>query len=134
MTPTLTVATHFLRHDRLSVREEVAAAAAGQLRALREAGGTVLFGTDLGAVDADPRPEYAALASAGMGFREVLASLTTDPAAHFGGGERTGRLAPGFQADVTVAGGAGGDPALDPCALADVRWTVRSGNVVYVSV
>lgn len=130
LTPTLTVATHFLRHDRLSVREEVAKAAAGQLRAWREAGRMVLFGTDLGAVDADPRGEYGAMAAAGMGFREVLASLTTDPAAHFGAGERSGRLAPGFPADVTVIGG---DPATDPRALADVRWTVRGGSVVYGS-
>jgi imidazolonepropionase-like amidohydrolase len=128
LTPTLTVHPHFLRHDRLSAREAAAEAAAEQLRDWREAGGTVLFGTDLGAVDPDPRPEYAAMASARMTFADVLASLTTDPAACFAGGERTGRLAPGFRADVTVSSG---QAARDVRALADVRWTIRAGRVIY---
>jgi imidazolonepropionase-like amidohydrolase len=128
LTPTLTVLQHFLRHDRLSARKGAAEAAGDQLRDWREAGGTILFGTDLGAVGPDPRDEYGAMAAAGMAFEDVLASLTTDPAARFARGERTGRLAPGFRADVTVVAG---DPTADPAALAEVRWTIRAGRVIF---
>jgi len=78
------------------VRARSASTSTGQLRAWRGAGGTVVFGTDAGGMnDYDPSDEYALMAEAGMTFRELLAALTTTPAAIFGGTATTGRIAPG---------------------------------------
>ncbi len=84
LTPTLWLWKYFLRHDRVSTQEHLVETAVGQLRTWIAAGGTVLFGTDLGAVDSDPSEEYALMAEAGMSFRQILASLTTTPAERFG--------------------------------------------------
>ena len=128
LTPTLGLWNQFARHDRVSARERIAVAAAGQLRAWIEAGGTVLFGTDMGAVDPDPSPEYTSMAEAGMTFTEILASLTTAPAERFGDSQRLGRIAPGFHADIAVFEG---DPSRDIRALAKARYTVRAGRVIH---
>jgi imidazolonepropionase-like amidohydrolase len=128
LTPTLALWNHFARHDRVSARERVAGVAAGQLRAWIEAGGTVLFGTDLGAVGPDPSPEYASMAEAGMTFRQILASLTTAPAERFGESQRLGRIAPGLQADIAVFEG---DPSRDIRALSKARYTLRAGKVIH---
>ncbi|MGE5049277.1 MAG: amidohydrolase family protein [Deltaproteobacteria bacterium] len=128
LTPTLALWKSWLRHDRISTRGRIADAAGGQLRAFIAAGGTVLFGTDLGAVDPDPRDEYALMAGAGMGFREVLASLTTAPARRFAGARRIGRVAAGFEADLAVLER---DASTDPGALAAVRYTIRGGQVIH---
>ena len=128
LTPTLTIWKHFLRHDRLSTQEQVAKTAAGQLAAWIQFGGTVLFGTDLGAVDPDPTEEYASMAEAGMSFPQILASLTTAPANQFGESEQTGRIAPGFQADLVVLKR---DPSKDVRALARVQYTLRAGKIIH---
>jgi imidazolonepropionase-like amidohydrolase len=128
LTPTLTLWRYFLRHDRLSIREPILDAAIGQLRAWLAVGGTVLFGTDLGAVDPDPGEEYALMARAGMGFGQILASLTTAPAGRFGESHRRGRIAPGLEADLVVLKD---DPSRDLKALGVVRYTLRSGKVIY---
>jgi imidazolonepropionase-like amidohydrolase len=91
-------------------------------------GGTVLFGTDLGAVDPDPSEEYALMAEAGMNFRRILASLTTAPAELFGKSQQLGRIAPGFHADLVVLKD---DPSMNPRALAEVKYTLRDGKVIY---
>src|SRR4030095_12218683 len=78
--PTLTIWRYLRRHDRLSLQEQGSGATPRQLRAWQTAGGTVLFGTDAGAVPADPSEEYALMAEAGLSFRPILASLTTAPA------------------------------------------------------
>ena len=94
-----------------------------------EAGGTVLFGTDVGYMsEYDPTREYALMAAAGMSFRQVLAALTTAPAARFGESNQLGRIAPGLTADLTVMRG---DPAIDIEALADVQYTLRDGRIIY---
>jgi imidazolonepropionase-like amidohydrolase len=128
LTATLTLWQHFLRHDRASVRDQVVDTGVGQLGAWVAAGGTVLFGTDLGAVDPDPGAEYALMARAGMTFPQILASLTTAPAQRFGEPRRRGRVAPGFQADLAVLGD---DPSRDIQALAAVRYTLRDGKVLW---
>ncbi|HEX6737710.1 MAG TPA: amidohydrolase family protein, partial [Vicinamibacteria bacterium] len=127
LTPTLALWQGTMRHDRLGAQESLVATAVGQLRAWVEAGGTVLFGTDAGAIGYDPREEYALLSAAGMGFPQVLASLTTAPAERFGRSPG-GRIAPGLPADLVVLEG---DPARDLSALAAVRYTLRAGKVVY---
>jgi imidazolonepropionase-like amidohydrolase len=100
-----------------------------QLRAYAEAGGTVLFGTDVGYTDRfDTSGELRLMAQAGMSFPQILASLTTAPAARFGRGDLGGRIVPGMEGDLTVVSG---DPASDVTALARVRYTVRGGRVIY---
>jgi len=102
LTPTLTLWQYYLRHDRASTQQKTVDTALGQLRAWIAVDGDVLFGTDLGAVDYDPAPEFALMRQAGMSFRQILASLTTVPAARFGEGKRLGRVAAGYLADLAV--------------------------------
>ena len=128
LVPTLKLWNDFLRHDRVSMQERVVQAAVEQLRAWRDAGGAVLFGTDLGAVGCDPAREYVLMAGAGMDFDEILASLTTVPAQTFGCADRLGRIAAGFQADLAVFDA---DPANSAENLARVTATMRAGAFVY---
>src|SRR5207247_2448886 len=56
------------------------------------AGGQILFGTDVGYLThSDPSREYEFDGRAGLTWREILASLTTNPAARFREGSRPGR-------------------------------------------
>ncbi len=130
LTPTLALWKYFMRHDRLALQENITSTALEQLRSWSAAGGTVLFGTDLGAVDYDPAEEYALMTRAGMSFSAILASLTTSPAEQFGESARLGRIAPGVQADLIVLRG---DPSADIHALADVRQTLRNGRIIFDS-
>ena len=118
VTPTLTLWKYYTRHDRISIQEQTTNTAVAQLRAWIAAGGEVLFGTDLGAVDYDPGEEYALMRAAGMTFRQILASLTTAPAGRFGESKRLGRIAAGFDADLVVLRG---DPAKNIAALTAVE-------------
>jgi imidazolonepropionase-like amidohydrolase len=128
LTPTLTVWKDLLRHDRISMQEQATRVAVGQLQAWVAAGGTVLFGTDLGAVGYDPAEEYKLMADAGMSFRQILASLTTAPAETFGASANRGRLTSGAAADLTIVRG---DPSKDIRALASVQYALRDGNIIY---
>ena len=65
--------------------------------------------------------------TAGLSYAQILASLTTAPARRFGAA-RAGRLTRGADADVVVVNGA---PERDIRALADVRYTIRAGRVIY---
>ena len=127
--PTLQLWQYELRHDRISDREQFVAVGVGQLRDWAAAGGTVLFGTDVGYMgDYDPSQEYALMAKAGMNFRQILASLTTAPAERFGESQQQGRIAAGFAADLVVLAS---DPSIDVRAFAAVRYTIRNGEVIY---
>ncbi|HYL26528.1 MAG TPA: amidohydrolase family protein [Candidatus Nitrosotalea sp.] len=126
--PTLMVWKSLLRHDRISTQERAVATAVEQLRAWLECGGTLLFGTDLGAVEYDPREEYALMAEAGATFRTVLASLTTLPAQLFMGSKRFGEVAVGNPADLVVLEA---DPAQSIEAFASARCTLRAGEILH---
>jgi imidazolonepropionase-like amidohydrolase len=116
MVPTLTVIG-----ENAGVRDEV--------RQFRQAGGVVLFGTDAGYIqNYNPGAEYEWLARAGLGWQDILAALTTSPAAVFGDSARRGQLARGMAGDVVVLRA---DPAADVRAFADVRATIRAGRVIY---
>jgi imidazolonepropionase-like amidohydrolase len=128
LTPTLWIWKWYARHDRQSAQDKTVNTEVEQLRAWIASGGTVLFGTDLGAVDPDPTEEYMLMAKAGMDFRQILASLTTAPADRFGKSESLGRVAAGLQADLVVLKS---DPSKDIHALADVLYTLRDGNIIY---
>jgi len=63
-----------------------------------------------------------------MSFHQILESLTTNPAQRFGYSNHTGRIAKGMDADLVVLRA---DPAQDATAFSKVRYTIRSGNVIY---
>jgi imidazolonepropionase-like amidohydrolase len=128
LTPTLTIWKYFARHDRISVQDQIVSTEIGQLRAWLASGGTVLFGNDLGAVDYDPTEEYVLMAEAGMGFRQILASLTTAPAERFGESKKLGRIAEGLEADLAVLKD---DPSRNIRALAAVQYTLRGGKIIH---
>ncbi len=91
--------------------------AVDNLRRLRAAGATVLYGTDYGNTTTpgiDPR-ELALLAQAGLDGDAILAAATTAPAAYWGWSD-LGRLAPGQAASFLVVSR---DPRTDPTILAD---------------
>ena len=126
--PTLSFWRYQMRHDRISAADAVEESAVGQLRSWVAAGGTVLYGTDLGWVTIyDPTVEYVLLAKA-MTFPQILASLTTAPAERFGDSAKLGRIAPGFIADLTVVRA---DPTKDIRALSAIDYTIRDGKVIY---
>lgn len=100
-----------------------------QLQAFVAAGGQVLFGTDVGYMaDLDPTDEYVQMAQAGLTPMQILASLTTAPAARWNEAERRGRVRPGFDADLVVLNG---DPAMDVRNFADVKCTIRRGREIF---
>ena len=100
-----------------------------QVRDYHQAGGQILFGTDVGFIpDYDPTEEYMSMTESGMTFRQVLTSLTTGPADRFGRSTQTGRIAPGLAADLAVLRS---DPSTDVRALTAVESTLRSGKVIY---
>jgi len=103
--------------------------AAQQLRAFSQAGGQILFGTDVGYIERfDTSEEYAWISRAGMSFQQILASLTTNPAQRFGHSTHSGRIAKGMDGDLVVLQA---DPAQDAIAFSKVRYTVRAGKVIY---
>jgi imidazolonepropionase-like amidohydrolase len=102
-----------------------------QLHDFEKAGGTVLFGTDVGYLqDYATVDEYVLLTAAGLSFPRILAMLTTTPARRFGLGTRTGRVAAGMDADIVLLRG---DPAAAIQAFDKVAYTLLRGKVIYRS-
>ena len=99
----------------------------GQLKGFSDNGGTVLFGTDVGYIQLyDTTLEYELMRRA-LSERQILASLTTNPAQYFKAAKK-GRVEKGFDADVVVLDG---DPTADVTNLAKVTYTIRAGKVIY---
>jgi len=100
-----------------------------QLKSFADAGGQVLFGTDVGYMtDFDPTEEYVQMSRAGLTPMQILASLTTAPAARWHEEEKRGRLKPGFDADLVVLNA---DPASDVRHFSDVKCAIRGGVEVF---
>ncbi len=98
-----------------------------QLKAFSDNGGPVLFGTDVGFTTIyDTTLEYELMRRA-LSERQILASLTTNPARFFKAAKK-GRVEQGFDADLVVLDG---DPVTDVRNLARVAWTIRAGKVIY---
>jgi len=98
-----------------------------QLKAFSDDGGTVLFGTDVGFTQLyDTTLEYELMRRA-LSERQVLASLTTNPAAYFKAAKK-GKVEAGFDADLVILDG---DPIADVRNLAKVAATIRAGQVIY---
>ena len=129
--PTLTLFDFEARkeNDSDSEREAWIAKMVAELRAYSQAGGEILFGTDIGYIDHyDTTMEFTLMSQAGMNYRDILASLTTNPARRFAHSDRTGRIAKGADADLVVLNA---DPAQDITAFAKVHDTIRKGNFIY---
>ena len=125
LTPTLSL------FAKLPIPPEIAARVVNnivnQLKQFSENGGIVLFGTDVGYTQLyDTTLEYELMHRA-LGERQVLASLTTNPAQYFKAAKK-GRVEKEFDGDVVVLDG---DPINDVRNLAKVAYTIRAGQIIY---
>ncbi|MCX5277691.1 amidohydrolase family protein [Streptomyces virginiae] len=108
--------------------EEKAAAMFALVRQMAEAGARLIAGTDAGV----QRAGFDGIVGA-LGFYEhlgvsrdrILAMATSDAAAALGVGEQTGRVAPGYTADLLVVDG---NPLEDLAALSAVRAVFANGR------
>lgn len=99
-----------------------------QVRDYAHAGGSILFGTDVGFItEYDPTREYVLLSEAGLPFSEILRALTTEPSRVFGV-EDAGTVSPGGSADLVIVKGR---PDRDILALADVVAVYLRGRQVF---
>jgi imidazolonepropionase-like amidohydrolase len=122
--PTLSLFTTVVLDPAMTAR--LVASGVSQLKAFSENGGVVLFGTDVGFTTVyDTSLEYA-LMHRTLSERQVLASLTTNPALYFKAAKK-GKLEEGFDADLVVLDG---DPMADIGNLAKVAYTIRAGQVI----
>jgi imidazolonepropionase-like amidohydrolase len=101
-----------------------------EVKSYSDAHGQIMFGTDIGFLTDYPAltKEYDYMARAGLTFSQILASLTTTPAARLGYGRRTGEVKAGMDADLTLLED---DPARDVNAFAHVAMTIRKGRIIY---
>lgn len=129
--PTLKLWGYELKKARVS--ERIIGLAVGdtieQLRVFSEAGGQVLFGTDVGYMsEYDPTEEYVLMQRAGLTAAQILASLTTAPASRWKEESRRGRVAAGMDADLIVLDA---DPVADVRNFAKVRCVYRQGRLIF---
>jgi len=123
--PTLSLFTTVVLDPALTAR--IVASAVSELKQFSENGGVVLFGTDVGFTKLyDTSTEYELMHRA-LSERQVLASLTTNPALYFKAAKK-GKIEQGFDADLVVLDG---DPVADVRNLAKVVYTIRAGEVIY---
>jgi len=109
------------------VTNRLVAAAVNEVKQFSENGGPILFGTDVGFIKLyDTTLEYELMHRA-LSERQVLASLTSNPAQYFKAAKK-GRVERGFDADLVVLDG---DPISDIHNLAKVSTTIRAGHVIY---
>lgn len=114
-----------------AVTQRLIAASIDHVKTFAAAGGQILFGTDVGYMgDFDPTEEYVLMAKAGLTPMQILASLTTTPAARWKEDDRRGRLAAGLDADLVVLDA---DPAADVANFSKVRCTISRGKILYSS-
>jgi imidazolonepropionase-like amidohydrolase len=99
-----------------------------QTRALHQAGGTILFGTDAGFTDQFDTSSEMRLMEEALGWRGVLAALTTAPAGAMGESFQRGQIAAGFIADIVLVRD---DPASDIQALSRIDLVLRNGTIIY---
>jgi imidazolonepropionase-like amidohydrolase len=97
---------------------------------IHRAGARIVVGTDAGIAPIKPhdvlRHALAHLAQIGADPAEALHAVTARAAAAIGLGDRKGRLAPGYDADVLVVDG---DPLTDPAAIHRVRAVYVRGSL-----
>jgi imidazolonepropionase-like amidohydrolase len=125
--PTLTLWTTVVPDA--ATTDKLVAAGVDELKSYFAEGGVILFGTDVGFQSKyDTTQEFAFMGRA-MPWRDILASLTTQPSAFFKQAAR-GRVEKGMDADLVVLDA---DPASDVRNLARVMCTIRGGKIIYSS-
>jgi len=123
--PTLTLWTTVVQDP--AVASGLVASGVQQLKTFFANGGAILFGTDVGFTpNYDTALEFELMRRA-LSVNEILASLTTNPAAYFKALSK-GRVEKGFDADLVVLDG---DPASDVRNFAKVAYTIRAGKMIY---
>jgi len=99
-----------------------------RVKAMHELGVRIIAGTDAG-VDNNPHHQYVGgleyLVTLGFRPEQVIAMATTEAAAALGVYAVTGRLAPGYEADLIVVDG---DPRADIAVLGQLRRVVARGR------
>ncbi len=108
--------------------EERAAAMFDLVRQMAEAGVKLIAGTDAGVQRAGFNglvPALAFYSHLGVDNKTILGMATSDAADALGLGASTGRIAPGYRADLLVVDG---DPLADLGALANVTAVVAAGR------
>ncbi|HUH64544.1 MAG TPA: amidohydrolase family protein [Terracidiphilus sp.] len=92
-------------------------------------GGTLIFGTDVGYMtDYSTQGEFDCLGKAGLNATDVLAMLTTHPAAKLGVSAQKGTVTEGKLADLTILDA---DPAAGLDNFSRVRAVIRSGRLIW---
>ena len=123
--PTLTLWTTVVADP--VITDKLVNSGVGQLKAYFSEGGTILFGTDVGFTSRyDTAQEFEYMGRA-MGWRDVLASLTSNPSTFFKQPAK-GRLEKGMAADLVVLDA---DPASDVRNFSKVAYTIREGKIIY---
>jgi imidazolonepropionase-like amidohydrolase len=123
--PTLTLWTTVVSDP--GIANKLVDVGVGELKAYSSEGGTILFGTDVGfQAKYDTAQEYEFMGRA-MPWRDVLASLTTNPSAFFKQTTK-GKVEKGMNADLVVLDA---DPAADVRNFAKVAYTIRGGKIIY---
>jgi imidazolonepropionase-like amidohydrolase len=125
LTPTLALFAHVPGGPALAAR--LVESGINQLKAFSDNGDVVLFGTDVGFTKLyDTTLEYELMHRA-LSEKQILASLTTNPAQYFKAAKK-GSVEKGFDADLVVLDG---DPVVDVHNLAKVAYTLRAGQIIY---
>jgi imidazolonepropionase-like amidohydrolase len=92
-------------------------------------GGQLIFGTDVGYMtDYSTDREFVELGKSALDWKDILAMLTTNPAARMGVSNAKGTVTTGKLADLTILSA---DPALDLTNFARVQMVIRSGRVIW---
>ena len=123
--PTLTLWTTVLQDP--VAADRLAQSGVDELQSYFSQGGTILFGTDVGFTSKYDTSQEFELMGRAMGWKDVLASLTTNPADFFKAANQ-GRVEKGMAGDLVVLAA---DPASDVRNLARVAYTIRAGKVIY---
>ena len=103
---------------------------AENVRRLRAAGTTVLYGTDMGYTTfpgVNPQ-ELELLAKAGLDNKAIVAAGTTVPAKYWGFGDGLGTLAAGHTASFLVLDA---DPEIDPSSLSRPLAVYLDGRLIH---
>jgi imidazolonepropionase-like amidohydrolase len=123
--PTLTLWTTVVQDP--AIQDHLVQAGVAELKSYFSQDGTILFGTDVGFQSKyDTSQEFEFMGRA-MQWRDILASLTTNPSAFFKATTK-GRVEKGMDADLVILDA---DPASDVRNLADVAYTIRGGTIIY---
>ena len=123
--PTLTLWTTVVSEQ--VIADKLVSSGVDETKTYFSEGGTILFGTDVGFQSKyDTSQEYEFMGRA-MGWRDILASLTTNPSTFFKEPAK-GKVEKGMSADLVVLDA---DPSNNVLNFAKVAYSIRAGKVIY---